>query len=139
MYLLHDEMKVLLADDSVLILERLKEMVSRYHQVEIVGAVNSGTEALDALRTLKPDLAIVDIRMPGLTGLEVLSEIRKEDKLVKFIILTFYSSSYFRQLALQKGADFFFSKVDDFEKVSQVLAEMLMTEDANKLARIANA
>ena len=82
-------MKVLLADDSDLILERLKEMLSIYEQVEIVASLKNGTETLEALRVLKPDLAIVDIKMPGLSGLEVLNEIRKEDKTIKFIILTF--------------------------------------------------
>ena len=103
-------MRVLLADDSSLILERLQEMVGMHKQAEIVGSLNNGTETLEALRVLKPDLAIVDIQMPGLSGLEVLSEIRKENKIVKFIILTLYSSDYYRQLAVKTGADYFFSK-----------------------------
>jgi YesN/AraC family two-component response regulator len=81
------DMKVLLADDSGLILERLKEMLSMYKQAEIVASLKNGTETLEALRILKPDLAIVDIKMPGLSGLEVLNEIRKEDDTIKFIRL----------------------------------------------------
>jgi two-component system response regulator YesN len=122
-------MRVLLADDSGLILERLQTMVSMYKHVEIVGSLKNGTETLEALRNLKPDLAIVDIKMPGLTGLEVLNEIRKEDKIVKFIILTFYSADYYRQMAIHAGADYFFNKADDFEKVSLVVAEMELKEE----------
>jgi DNA-binding NarL/FixJ family response regulator len=118
-------MKVLLADDSGLILERLEEMLSIYDQAEIVASLKNGTEALEAIRLLKPDLAIVDIKMPGLSGLEVLTTIRKEDKTIKFIIFTFYASEYCRQLAIQLGADYFFSKVDEFDKVSQVVAGMV--------------
>jgi len=118
-------MKVLIADDSGLILERLKEMLSMHKQAEVVASLKNGTEALEALRNLKPDLAIVDIKMPGLTGLEVLNEIRKEDDNIKFIILTFYSSEYYRQLAFQAGADYFFNKADDFDKVSMVVEEMI--------------
>ena len=118
-------MKVLLADDSGLILERLEEMLSIYEQAEIVASLKNGAETLEAIRVLKPDLAIVDIKMPGLTGLEVLNEIRKEDDNIKFIILTFYSSEYYRQLALQAGADYFFNKADDFDKVSMVVEEMI--------------
>lgn len=118
-------MKVLLADDSGLILERLKEMLSMYKQAEVVASLKNGTEALEALRTLKPDLAIVDIKMPGLSGLEVLNEIRKEDESIKFIIFTFYSSDHYRQLAIQAGADYFFNKADDFDKVSLVVADMI--------------
>ena len=104
-------------------------MVGMHKQAEIVGSLNNGTETLEALRVLKPDLAIVDIQMPGLSGLEVLSEIRKENKIVKFIILTLYSSDYYRQLAVKTGADYFFSKVEDFEKVSLVVAELIMKEE----------
>ncbi|MDP3003766.1 MAG: response regulator transcription factor [Bacteroidales bacterium] len=131
-------MRVLLADDSDLILERLQEMVSIYNQAEIVGSFKNGTETLEALRILKPDLAIVDIKMPGLSGLKVLNEIRKEDKTIIFIILTFYSSDYYRQLAIQSGADYFFSKVDDFEKVSLVVGEMVLKECNDNRIKMAN-
>jgi len=125
-------MRVLLADDSDLILLRLQEMAGMYKQVEIAGSCKNGADTLAALRALKPDLAIVDIKMPKLSGLEVLKEIRKEDKNVKFIILTFYSSDFYRQLAMQAGADYFFSKIDDFEKVSLLLAELLEKEKIDK-------
>ena len=118
-------MRVLLADDSDLILERLQQMLCPDPRVEIVGTFKNGKDTLAALRILKPDLAIVDIKMPGLSGLEVLHEIRKEDSTVKFIILTFYSSDNYRKLAILSGADYFFSKVDDFEKISGVVSELL--------------
>lgn len=125
-------MRVIIADDSILILERLQQMLSQYKQVEIVGSLRNGKEALEALRMLKPDLAIVDNKMPGLTGLEVLTEIRKEDSIIKIIILTFYSSENYRQLAIKAGADYFFSKVDDFEKVSWVVKEMVSKNENSK-------
>jgi len=118
-------MKVLLADDSGLILERLQEALSSFKQVEIVGSFKNGIDALEGLRNLNPQVAIVDIKMPGLNGLEVLNEIRKENKFVKIIILTFYASEYHRQLAIQTGADYFFSKVDDFDKAIQVVINMV--------------
>lgn len=122
-------MQVIIADDSVLIRERLQEMLSISGKVEIVGSCDNGTDTLEALRNLKPDLAIVDIKMPGLTGLQVLTEIRKENKTLQFIILTFHASDYYRQMALEAGADYFFSKVDDFEKVAEVVAGMLAIEE----------
>jgi len=121
-------MRILLADDSVLILERLQQMLTIFPQVEIVGSLKNGNEALQAIKILKPDLAILDIKMPGLSGLEVLTEIRKVDKTVKFIILTLYSSDFYKQMAIQSGADYFFSKVDDFEKVTLAVSEMVMKE-----------
>lgn len=129
-------MRVLLADDSRLMLERLTEMLNMYRDTEIVGSFNNGSETLKGLRTLKPDLAIVDIKMPGLTGLEVLTEIRKENKTVKIIILTFYSSDYYRKMAIQSGADYFFNKVDDFDEVSMVVAGMLWKKIDDRLGEM---
>ncbi len=115
-------MKILIADDSVLILERLQEMLAEIDHVEVVASLNNGIDTLKALKTLTPDLAILDIRMPGLTGLEVLNAVRKENKSVIFIILTLHSQGYLRQLATQAGTNYFFNKVDDFEKIIQVVA-----------------
>ena len=122
-------MRVLLADDSELILVRLQEMISRYKQVEIVSSCGNGIDTLKALRILKPDLAIVDIKMPGLSGLEVLTEIRKEDKSLKFVVLTYFLSDYYQQIAIQAGADYFFNKVEDFDKVSTLMAELVAREE----------
>lgn len=130
-------MRVLLADDSVLILEWLQDTLGMNKQVEIVGSFKNGIDTLKALKTLKPDLAIVDFKMPGLNGLEVLKEIRKENKILKFIILTYYSLDNYRQVAMLAGADYFFSKVDDFEKVSIVVEEMVAKElDDNKISHL---
>jgi DNA-binding NarL/FixJ family response regulator len=122
-------MKVLIADDSLYTINCLLEMLAIYRQVEIVGFYKNGTDTLEAIQLLKPDLAIVDIKMPGLTGLDVLKAIRKENKTIKIIILTFFSFEYFRQMAIQAGADYFFSKTDEFEKLSMVVAEMVEQEE----------
>lgn len=121
-------MRVLLADDSDLILDWLKETLSAFKQIEIVAVLKNGIDALEAMRLLKPDLAIVDLKMPGLSGLEVLKEIRKVDKDVKFIILTYYAFDPYRNYAVKAGVDYFFSKVDDFYQVIVVVKRLLEKE-----------
>jgi DNA-binding NarL/FixJ family response regulator len=93
-----------------------------------VGAYNNGTDTLNALQTLKPDLAIVDIKMPGKSGLDVLKEAREKNNSTKFIVLTLHATDIYRQLAMENGADYFFSKADDFEKIEVVVNEMLSIE-----------
>jgi DNA-binding NarL/FixJ family response regulator len=118
-------MRVVIADDSTLICDRVLNMLSAFAQVEVVGIFRNGTDTLKALQTLNPDLAIVDIKMPGINGLEVLKRIRQEGNSLRFIILTFHATDDYRQLALEEGADYFFSKVDDFEKVEEVVKELV--------------
>jgi len=117
-------MRVIIADDSNLTLDWLAEMLGNYKQIEVVGKYDNGTDTLDALRNLKPDVAIVDFQMPGLNGIEVLHEIRKTDSDLKFILLTFYAFDKYRQMAMEAGADYFFSKVDDYENLSLLMAEL---------------
>jgi len=121
-------MKVLIADDSKLILKRLQEIVGNYTGAELVGSYTNGTDALKAMKNLKPDLAILDIKMPGYNGLEVLHEIRKENKQIKIIIFTLYTSGFYRQLSNKEGADYFFSKVDEYDKIHFVIEKMLSNE-----------
>jgi len=118
-------MRVLIADDSAFIRDRLQEMLQLFEKVEIVGSYTNGTDALIAIQTLNPDMAIIDIKMPGMSGLEVLKEIRKNNLTMKIIILTFHATDFYRQIAMESGADYFFSKADEFEKVEEVVNKVL--------------
>jgi DNA-binding NarL/FixJ family response regulator len=124
-------MNVTIADDSDLIINRLQEMLCNFDNVNIIDISRNGIDALKALKTLNPDLAIVDLKMPGLNGLEVLKEIRKENKKMKIIILTFYTLDQYKTIAINAGVNYFFSKSDDFEKVSDVVFEMLENKGTN--------
>lgn len=125
-------MRVLLADDSDLILERLAEILVAFKQLEIVASLNNGNDTLNAIRTLKPDIAIIDIRMPGLNGIEVLTEIKKEDSDTKFIILSFYSADYYRKLANHAGADYFFNKAEEFDRVVHAVNDIILNSKNGK-------
>jgi two-component system response regulator YesN len=129
-------MKVLIADDTNLIRERLQEMVSVSRQLEVVGSFANGTNTLEGLRTLKPDLAIIGLEMTGLNGIEVLKEIRKENSSLVYIIITLFSSEFYREMAMEAGADYFFSKPDDFKKVARVMVEMVIKEGKLKNCKI---
>lgn len=125
-------MKILLADDSQLILDRLQDMLSDFKEAEIVAALKNGLDSLERIKSLNPDLIIIDINMPKLNGLQVLEATKKENHKAIFIILTFYASKYFREKAMTLGADYFFSKVDDFEKVSTIVQDLLAFENNNR-------
>ena len=121
-------MKILLVDNSVLMLNRLQEMLSNYPEVEIVACLKNGNFCPEAIRQYKPDLAIIDLRIPGLKGLEVLKAVRKENRNIGIIIFSFFATANFRLVCMLAGADYFFSKVYDFEKVEQVVQSLLQEE-----------
>ena len=128
-------MKIVLADDSVLMLDRLQEMLGNYPKVEVVASLKNGNALPETIRQFKPDLAIIDLRMPGLNGLEVLKAVRKEDRNIGIIIFTFFATDNYRLACMLAGADYFFSKVYDFEKVEQVVLSLLQEEVLNHKLR----
>jgi len=125
-------MKVLIADDSRLMRERIRETISNFSGVEIVGETETGIQTLVALHKHNPDLAIIDIRMPDKNGLEVLKEFRTKNKTTKIAILTNYAYDQYKDRAFENGADYFFSKSEDFEKIAAVVAALLKNGNSKR-------
>lgn len=118
-------MKLLIADDSSLMRERIKNQVKDFDQVTIVGEADNGRTAMEMIRKLDPDLVILDLHMPEIGGMEVLKKIKDDKMKTKVCILTNYSYPHYRTKCLALGADYFLSKSDDFEKTNFVIADIL--------------
>jgi DNA-binding NarL/FixJ family response regulator len=114
-------MKVFIADDSIVIRERLIEMITEIEGIEVTGEAGTAAEALPLIIKLKPNVVILDIRMPGGNGISVLETIRKTNLNMKVIMLTNYPYPQYRQKCKEAGADFFFDKDTEFKKVSNTL------------------
>jgi len=117
-------MKVFIADDSAVLCERLIEMLSDIRDIEIVGHAQNVTEALTSIKKLNPDIVILDIRMPGGSGIDVLQEIKKDKHAPMVIILTNYPYPQYRKKCLGLGADYFFDKSTEFEKVTELFKHL---------------
>lgn len=130
-------MKVFIADDSSIVCERLSSMLSDLQGMEVVGCTANAIEAARRIRELKPDAVILDIRMLGGNGIDVLSTIKKEKGSPLVIILTNYPYPQYREKCERLGADFFFDKSADFEKVFQVLEKLIKPFNRGKGKRSA--
>ena len=108
---------VFIADDSRIVRERLVTMLDELAGVEIVGQAENVAEAISAIRIVKPDVVILDIRMPGGSGIDVLQEIKQDEVAPMIIILTNYPYPAYRQKCLQAGADFFLDKSTEFDQI----------------------
>jgi len=115
--------RVLIADDSEAIRGALSSLIARLPGVEIVGMAHTGAEALEMVRTLMPDLVTLDIRMPEMNGMRVLEAIRSDPVKPTVIVLTGLAEDEYRQKCLQLGAQYFFNKATEFERVVEILAE----------------
>lgn len=96
--------KVLLADDHTILREGLKELLSRDPEIEIVGEAANGQQAVKLTQELRPDLVVMDIAMPELSGIEATKKIRAQVPEVQVLILTQYDSEEYFFKVLQSGA-----------------------------------
>jgi len=96
--------RVLLADDHAVVLEGLGAMIGRQSDMTVVAEANNGLEAVALWRAHRPDVALVDLRMPMLDGVGVITEIRRTDLTARLIILTTYETEEDIYQGIRAGA-----------------------------------
>lgn len=115
---------VFIVDDSPVVRDRLIQLIREVPQIEIVGQADIAFEAIQSIRRLRPRAVILDISMPGGSGIYVLEMIAKEKPRPTIIMLTNFTTEQYRCKCLQLGAEFFFDKSCEFEKVTEVLRQL---------------
>ena len=122
--------RIFIADDSELLRSRLVEMLSQIKEIEIIGQAKNPPEAIESIIELKPDVLILDILKPGKNGFKVLEAIKKRNLSTKVIVFTNYSYPKYRKRCKDAGADYFFDKLKEFEKLINTLKQL--THSHNK-------
>lgn len=113
--------RVVLADDHSLFREGMKLLIERMPDVEVVGEAGDGLELLHLLEELAPDMAIIDIAMPNLRGIEAAREIKMSHPRTKVLILTMHKSREYLYHSIAAGADGYLLKEDsDVELLSAI-------------------
>lgn len=100
-----DKIRVVLADDHVFVRDGIKSLLENEVNINVVGEATDGLEALTLIDELKPDLLILDIRMPNMTGIEVVEQLRSKSNFVKIVMLSMHESEEYVLKSIQAGAD----------------------------------
>ena len=114
-------MKIFIVDDSDIIVERVKILLSSFEKLEFIGQASNAKDAIDSILKLKPDVVILDIRLIGEDGMNVLKRIKQEQPAPVVIMLTNYPYPQYREKCRQLGAEYFFDKVTEIESFVRVL------------------
>lgn len=99
-----EAVRILIADDHQVVREGLVAIIGRQPDMDIVAEAGDGAAALELYRTVRPDLSLLDLRMPGMDGLEVLDAIRGEDPAAAVIVLTTFDDEEDIYRSLRGGA-----------------------------------
>lgn len=104
--------RILIADDHVILREGLRALLASEKDLEIVGQVGNGRDALRAVSTLNPEVILMDLSMPGTNGTEAIHNIKRRYPDIKIIVITVHKADEYIHAALTAGADGYVLKDD---------------------------
>ncbi len=119
-----DKINIVLADDHVLVRNGIKAMLESDKEINVVGEASNGAEALDVAKALKPDIIVLDIRMPEMTGLEAAAQMMKYAPQTKAVILSMHDSDEYVGQALDAGAYGYILKDTDKNEFIKALKQV---------------
>jgi DNA-binding response OmpR family regulator len=117
--------RIVVVDDDPDVLETIRQFLSK-RKFEIHTAM-TGEEALTLIRAVRPHLVLLDIRLPGLDGIETLREIRRFDSSVGVIIMTGYANDEEGRLSLELGASDYLVKPLDFKYLGATVVQKVLS------------
>jgi two-component system nitrate/nitrite response regulator NarL len=113
--------RVVLADDHVFVRDGIKSLLENEANIIVVGEATDGLEALKIVEAEQPDLLILDIRMPNMTGIEVVEKLRSQNNMVKIVMLSMHESEEYVLKCIKAGADGYLLKGSSKEEFLKAL------------------
>ena len=113
--------KVLLVDDHDLVRLGIKKLLSDVGNIQIVGEASSGEDAIAIVPNLNPDVILMDVKMPGMGGLEATKRIAKSHPRIKILVVTVYGDEPYPTRVLQAGASGYMTKGVSIDEMIQAI------------------
>jgi len=119
-----EKINIVLADDHVLVRKGIKAMLESEADIAVVGEAGNGADALNAAKRLNPDILLLDIRMPGMSGLDAAAQLRDYAPATRAVILSMHDSEEYVLQALSAGAYGYLLKDTDKEEFIKALKQV---------------
>ena len=110
---------ILIADDHPVYRQGLERAIGEHSELDLVGSTADGRQALERIHELEPDVAVVDVRMPGLDGLKIVDAVQRDGLRTRVMLLTGYEDSGAAYKALAQGAAGYVSKASDHTELCE--------------------
>jgi two-component system, NarL family, response regulator DevR len=124
-------LKIFLVEDSSPVRQRLAALIKPIVNADVVGEAEDADTALTSIATSRADVVIVDLRLAGSDGLELVSNLSHGTRKVITIVLTNYSTEAFREASFAAGADYFFDKTTEFDLARDTIAHIARARAEN--------
>jgi PAS domain S-box-containing protein len=120
-----ETIRILIVDDSLDFLDSAARFLADQPELDVVGRACSGREAIDQIEQLRPDVVIMDLVMPGMTGLEATRSIKGRPNPPRVVMVSMHDDPEFRQAAEAAGADAYLNKLEFASAILQVVGAMM--------------
>ncbi len=129
--------RVLIVEEPVF-REGLAQVLSREPGLEICGQVGSAEEGLSAIPQLKPDVVLLDLTLPGKSGLQLIKELRAVDRQTRVLVISMHDEALYAERALRAGADGYIMKQEDPDEIAHAIKDVLQGRIYVSEAALAN-
>jgi DNA-binding NarL/FixJ family response regulator len=116
--------KVFIADDHAMMREGLKRMIASNDNMEVVGEAGDGEQALENLQKSNASVLMMDMSMPGLSGIELIKEVKKSHPKLPILVLSMHNSGKVAYAALQAGASGYLAKDSDPGRLTEIIQKI---------------
>ncbi len=113
--------RVLIVDDHPVVRQGLQSLLSNYPDIQVAGEADTGLGALEEAALLQPDVVLLDIRLPGASGMDVARQLRQQNPQARIIILTAYEDDEYLIGALQAGAHGYLLKSTSHQTLAEAI------------------
>jgi len=121
-----EKIRVFIVDDEVLLTESLEIILSLNENMTIVGVANDGDAALEMLKNVEADIALIDLKMEGMGGIDLIKSIRQQYPRMKTLVLTMFFDEGVITEAIQNGADAYILKGSGFETITAAIENVML-------------
>ncbi len=120
--------RILLVDDSALVRQALNDLIAREEDMTVCGEAEDSEGALAAAEETRPDLAIIDLRLRGSDGLELIKEVHGRHPETRILVLSMSDESVYAEEAIRAGASGYISKLEATTKLMDAIRRVLFGE-----------
>ena len=118
-----DKVRIMIADDHAILRAGLRSLLSAQDDLELIAEATDGQEAIDKAAEVQPDVLVLDITMPGRSGIEALGEIRRKCPKTRVLVLTMHDDhAYLRSVLAAGGAGYLVKRAADTELLAAIRA-----------------